>query len=111
MSYDFEHYIGGHLNRPGNRQDVETQKAYFADLVKAAGNANSAMQSQLKSTFGEVVVRGGQGNPWAFVKILFDKVAHQCADEVEAKWTDRLGGVDIFTFDHCWKITEHQRID
>ena len=52
-----------------------------------------------------------ENNTWAFITILFDNVARQCADEVEANWGDRLGGVDIFTFDHCWKISEHQRID
>ena len=109
LSYDFEHYIGGHLTRSGTREDVETQKAYFADIVMAAGKANGAMD--FGAAFGAVAARGGQGNPWAFVSILFDNVAQQCADDIEAKWLDRLGGVDIFTFGHCWVVSEHQRID
>jgi glyoxylase-like metal-dependent hydrolase (beta-lactamase superfamily II) len=109
LSYDFEHYIGGHLTRHGTRVDVETQKAYFMDIVKAAGNANAAMDPG--AAFAQAEERGGQGNPWAFIKILFDNVARQCSEEVEKKWAGRLGGVDIFTFDHCWKISEHQRID
>jgi glyoxylase-like metal-dependent hydrolase (beta-lactamase superfamily II) len=109
LSYKFDHYIGGHLTRHGTRADVETQKAYFMDIVKAAGNANAAMDPG--AAFALAEERGGQGNPWAFIKILFDNVAQQCADEVERKWEGRLGGVDIFTFDHCWKVTEHQRID
>ncbi|MCP4318616.1 MAG: MBL fold metallo-hydrolase [Hyphomicrobiales bacterium] len=43
LGYDFEHFIGGHLNRGGTRQDVETQQAYFADMVQAAGKANGTM--------------------------------------------------------------------
>ena len=109
LGYKFDHYIGGHLTRYGTRADVETQKRYFSDIVKAAGKANAAMDPGAASA--QAVERGGQGNPWAFIKILFDNVAQQCADEVEEKWMGRLGGVDIFTFDHCWKIAEHQRID
>ena len=109
LSYDFDHYIGGHLTRAGTRKDVETQKAYFADIAMAAGQANGAMD--FGAAYGEAVARGGQGNPWALVSILFDKVAQQCTDEVEAKWLDRLGGVDVFTFGHCWVVSEHQRID
>ncbi len=109
LSYDFDHYIGGHLTRHGTRADVETQKEYFEDIVKAAWNANATMDPG--AAFAQTEERSGQGNPWAFIKILFDNVALQCADEVEKKWAGRLGGVDIFTFDHCWKVSEHQRID
>ena len=109
LSYDFDHFIGGHINRLGTRSDVEIQKEYFNDIVQAAGKANGAMD--IAEAFGEAKKRGGENNTWAFITILFDNVARQCADEVEANWGDRLGGVDIFTFDHCWKISEHQRID
>ena len=63
------------------------------------------------AAYGESAARNGIGNPWAFMSILLDNVAQQCADEVEAKWLDQLGGVDIFTLGHCWKISAHQRID
>jgi glyoxylase-like metal-dependent hydrolase (beta-lactamase superfamily II) len=109
LGYNFDHFIGGHLTRHGTRADVETQKEYISDILKASWNANAAMDPGAAGA--QTAERGGQGNPWAFVSILFDNVARQCADEVENKWTGRLGGVDIFTFDHCWKVTEHQRID
>lgn len=109
LDFDFDTYIGGHLTRLGTREDVEIQQAYFQDIVQAAGAANAAMDPG--AAFGEAQARGGANNPWAFVKILFDGVAQQCADEVVPKWQDRLGGVDVFTFDHCWQISEHQRID
>ena len=43
LSYDFDHFIGGHINRLGTRSDVEIQKEYFNDIVQAAGKANGAM--------------------------------------------------------------------
>ena len=109
LGYDFNHFIGGHLNRIGSREDVENQKEYVNDIVAAAGKANGAMD--FGAAFGEAAERGGGNNPWAIFSILLDNVAHQCADEVTAKWGDRLGGVDVFTFSHCWEVAEHQRID
>ncbi len=109
LDYDFDHYIGGHLTRAGTRADVETQKAYVADIVQAAGTANGAMD--FGAAFGAAAARGGQSNPYAIINILFDNIARQCADEVEEKWRDRLGGVDIFTLGHCMRISWHQRID
>ena len=109
LKYDFDTFVGGHINRLGTRSDVEIQKEYFNDIVMAAGKANGAMD--MGAAFGESMQRGGENNTWAFMQILLDNVTQQCADEVEAKWLDRLGGVDIFTFDHCWTISEHQRID
>lgn len=109
LSYDFKHYIGGHLTRYGTREDVETQKAYFADIVQASSKANASMD--FDAAFSESSKRGGEGNPWAFTSILLDNVARQCAEEIEGKWGNLLGAVDVFTFDHCWEITEYQRID
>ncbi len=109
LAYDFDHYIGGHLTRSGTRADVETQQAYIADIVQAAGAANGSMD--FGAAFGQAAARDGQGNPYAFINILFDNIAQQCADEVEEKWRDRLGGVDIFTFGHCMRIAWHQRLD
>ncbi|WP_310620679.1 MBL fold metallo-hydrolase [Flexibacterium corallicola] len=109
LSYDFDYFIGGHQSRYGTRQDVETQKAYFNDTLVAAEKANAAMD--FGAALIEAEARGGKGNPWVYVKIMLDKVTAQCAAEVEKKWSDRLGGVDIYTYSHCWEITGHQRVD
>ncbi|AHD09155.1 MBL fold metallo-hydrolase [Phaeobacter gallaeciensis] len=109
LEYDFDHLVGGHLTRIGNREDVNIQKEYVADILDAAARANAAMD--FGAAFGEASERGGDGNPYAFINILFDNIAQQCADEVEEKWRDRLGGVDIFTLGHCMQVTWHQRLD
>lgn len=109
LSYDFDHFIGGHLTRIGTRQDVETQQAFMADMVQAADRANGA--TDFGTAFGEAAARGGQDNPYAIINTAFESVAQQCAKEMIEKWGDRLGGVDIFALDHCWRITLHQRFD
>jgi glyoxylase-like metal-dependent hydrolase (beta-lactamase superfamily II) len=109
LDYDFDHFIGGHLNRSGTRADVEIQKQYVADVVQAAGKANAEMNPG--AAFGKAAARNGLGNPWALFSILFDSIAQQCAAEVETKWRDKLGGVDIYTFGHCLKISTYQLTD
>ncbi|HUU48753.1 MAG TPA: MBL fold metallo-hydrolase [Nitrosopumilaceae archaeon] len=105
LEYDFETFIGGHLNRLGTPEDVKIQKEYFDDVQKYAGSAN------LEVDFMEIGQKVGFENLWLVFQIYADTVTQQCSDEVVPKWIDRLGGADLFTYDHCWKISESQRID
>jgi hypothetical protein len=40
-----------------------------------------------------------------------DAVTQKCADLTQPKWTNRLGGADIWTFDHCYAVIMALRID
>lgn len=105
LEYDFETYVGGHLTRLGTYEDVEIQKEYFQDIQASAAKANQQV------SFMEIGMDVGFENPWLVFQIYADTITQQCTDEVVPKWIDRLGGVDLFTYDHCWKISEGQRID
>ena len=105
LEYDFEIFIGGHLTRLGTVEDVQIQKEYFQDIQASAGKANQDV------SFMAIGQEVGFSNPWLVFQIYADTITQQCTDEVVPKWIDRLGGVDLFTYDHCWKISESQRID
>ena len=105
LEYDFDTYVGGHLTRLGIPEDVETQKEYFKDIQASAGKANQEI------SFMAIGQEVGFENPWLVFQIYADSITQQCTDEVVPKWIDRLGGTDLFTYDHCWKISESQRID
>ena len=105
LEYNFETLVGGHLTRLGTVEDVKIQKDYFQDIQTSAGHAN---QNVSFMTIGQEV---GFENPWLVFQIYADQITQQCTDEVVPKWIDRLGGADLFTYDHCWKISESQRID
>lgn len=105
LEYDFDTYIGGHLTRLGTSEDVQIQKEYFQDIQESAAKANQNISFM---TIGQEV---GFSNPWLVFQIYADSITQQCTDEIIPKWIDRLGGVDLFTYDHCWKISESQRID
>jgi len=105
LEYDFDTYIGGHLTRLGTIEDVQIQKEYFQDIQASAAKANQEV------SFMAVGQEVGFSNLWLVFQIYADSITQQCTDEVVPKWIDRLGGVDLFTYDHCWKISESQRID
>ena len=47
----------------------------------------------------------GFENAWLLFDTFLSAVAQRCADVTEAKWTGRLAGADVFTFDNCLKMT------
>jgi glyoxylase-like metal-dependent hydrolase (beta-lactamase superfamily II) len=105
LEYDFEHFVGGHLTRLGTRRDVEIAKEYVLD-VKA--NAQNAIETvDFSAIAGEV----GFENPFALFKTYLDTVADTCTKGTVPKWVDRLGGTDVFTFDHCLSMHFHLTID
>ncbi len=105
LEYDFETYIGGHLTRLGTPEDVKIQKEYFQDIQTNAAMANQQVD------FMEIAQEVGFENLWLVFQIYADTITQQCTDATVPNWIDRLGGVDLFTYDHCWKISESQRID
>ena len=105
LEYDFDTLVAGHLTRLGTPEDVQIQKEYFQDIQASAAKANQEV------SFMAIGQEVGFSNPWLVFQIYADTITQQCADEVVPKWIDRLGGVDLFTYDHCWKISESQRID
>jgi glyoxylase-like metal-dependent hydrolase (beta-lactamase superfamily II) len=105
LEYDFETFVGGHLTRLGTLEDVKIQKEYFDDIQKNAATANQQVDFM---AIGQEV---GFENIWLVFQIYADTVTQQCTDDTVPDWIDRLGGADLFTYDHCWKISESQRID
>jgi len=105
LEYDFDTYVGGHLTRLGTTEDVKIQQEYFQDIEENAAIANQEV------SFMEIGQEVGFENPWLIFQIYADSITQQCTDATVPDWIDRLGGVDLFTYDHCWKISESQRID
>lgn len=105
LEYDFDTFVGGHLTRLGTSEDVQIQKEYFEDIQAAAAKANQEV------SFMAIGQEVGFENLWLVFQIYADSITQQCTNEVVPKWVDKLGGVDLFTYDHCWKISEAQRID
>ncbi|MGI0037344.1 MAG: MBL fold metallo-hydrolase, partial [Nitrososphaera sp.] len=106
LGYDFDVYVGGHLTRLGTRQDVETQKMFVSDLMRAAAKANGAV------SFADVAKKVGPTNDtWAFYGAYIEAVNEECSREMLSNWVGRLGGAEAFMPSHCWTMTEAMRVD
>lgn len=105
LGFDFDTFVGGHLTRTGTREDVETSREYILDVFRYSTNA--LQQTDFMAIAGEV----GFDNWWLLFEVYLDTVAKNAAEPVVERWRDRLGGADIFTYDHCWLAMESVRID
>jgi len=105
LSFDFDTIISGHLTRSGTREDVEIQREYVLDVQ---ANAAQALQTV---DFSAIAQETGFENPWLLFDTYLSTVAQECTDLTLPKWTDRLGGADVFSFSHCFKFLHSLRID
>ena len=105
LAYEFDTLISGHLTRLGTREDVTIQREY---LLEMQANAAQALQT---IDFSAIVEQTGFENLWLLFDTYLGAVAQECADLTLEKWTDRLGGADIFTESHCFRLMESLRIN
>jgi len=103
LAYDFDVLIGGHLTRPGTKEDAIIQKQFFEDLRVAAEEAEKSVD------FNEILAEVGEEgltNPWLIFDTKLDKVGQHCYNTMVEKYKDILGGVDVITQAHCYTMSE-----
>jgi glyoxylase-like metal-dependent hydrolase (beta-lactamase superfamily II) len=103
LGYDFELLVGGHVSRPGTRQDVVTQVELLKDLAAAAERAYASQ------SFGEFL----KANPPHPSKAVWDLhedyeqvLVTLMYDELLPRWRDRLAGTETYLRDNCWAMLE-----
>ena len=105
LAYDFDTFIGGHVGRHGNKDDVKQTKAYVDDLFA------SAQQALTSVSIYDVGKKVGFENPYVLVDTWFGEMRTHCADAVRAKWVGKLGGADVWPESHCFIAFQSLRID
>jgi glyoxylase-like metal-dependent hydrolase (beta-lactamase superfamily II) len=119
LAYDFDHFIGGHINRAGTREDVNIQKEYITDLrdncaeaIRLSGlppNATNPL-SAYASLSG--IETANPGNSWAIFNYYIDELLVGWADnKTTAKWLGRLAGADVYGKSNALIMIESLRID
>lgn len=109
------HFVGGHLGRSGNRNDVLVQQEYVHDLHTAC-TAAIELSATADPVLGAGNIQGAvlatnPGNYWAVFRAYLDVVAERCANVTNEKWLGKLGAVDVFAFDNAYAMVEHLRLD
>ena len=116
LSFDFNHFVGGHLTRIGDRADVELAQEYVLAVRDAMGTALATVG------FGDIsdeeaVTSEDEANLYfSNVFALFDEwlqdISQVCTDIVQAD--ERFAGLaalDVFTNSHCFTMQLFLRVD
>ena len=119
LAYDFDHFIGGHINRAGTREDVKIQKEYITDLrdncveaIQLSGmppNATNPLSVYASLTGIEAA---NPGNSWALFNYYIDELLVNWADnKTTTKWLGLLAGADVYGKSNAVIMIEPLRID
>lgn len=116
LAYDFEHYIGGHLDRSGTRQDVLVSQAYVQDLFETSQRAiNMSAQSTSNLSAFDVIApavsKEAPDNDWALFNTYVDVLADWVTAQLAPRWNGRLYGTDVYGKSHAMVMLESVRID
>jgi len=104
LAYSWKHFIGGHLGRLGNRDDVTLHQQYMADLDASIRQAIDTLDpTAFYVKYGE--------NIWAAVKAHLDATAAAAAAPVIEKYTGVLAAADVFTESTTFWVMESIRLD
>lgn len=108
LVYDFDTFLGGHLNVLGNRQDVEETRDYVRDVEAISKDVlNTTSPGPL---FEEVASKiGDNPNPYLGYSYYLETMAKKCASQIIEKWKTRLSGVDVWAESHCGTLQDYLR--
>ena len=104
FSYQWKHFIGGHMGRLGTRDDVSVHQQYMADIIASSRTAlNSVDPTPFFVKYGE--------NTWAAVRGYLDAVTAAAATPVIEKYTGVLAATDVFTASTTFHVMQSLRLD
>ena len=99
LAYDFDVFVGGHLTSLGSREDVKMTKAYATDVYETVKRIHH--ETDLMAVMAETAKAAGSwDNKYLLFKTFLDKVVADATAEIEARWIDKLAGVDVWTDTH-----------
>jgi glyoxylase-like metal-dependent hydrolase (beta-lactamase superfamily II) len=104
LAYPWKHFIGGHMGRLGDREDIALHQRYMADIEAASRNALDTVDPT------PFFVKYGE-NTWAAVRGYLDAVAAAAAEPVIEKYVDLLAAADVFTASTTFHVMQSIRLD
>lgn len=115
LSYDFDHFVGGHLNRAGTRQDVFISQEYVVDLYNASVTAVQLSRSPNSTLYAppiqSAVLAAEPGNSWLAFETVNSKLSDYVYEVTSAKWAGKLAGLDVYGESNAETMLEAVMID
>ncbi|NNE89942.1 MAG: MBL fold metallo-hydrolase [Silicimonas sp.] len=97
LSYDFEHFLSGHVSVLGTRDDVIVARDYAFDVRDTVDRLMPDFMSHMMA--GMEAVQFQHGN--LAYRYGMEAIRDICAAEIIARWKDELSVVDLWADSHC----------
>ena len=104
LAYSWKHFIGGHLTRLGNRDDIALHQQYMADIAESSRKALDA------ADFSPYIEKYPD-NPWAVFRGGLEATVAAAAAPVIEKYTGVLAAADVFTESTTFQVLQSIRLD
>ncbi|MDX2147656.1 MAG: MBL fold metallo-hydrolase [Planctomycetota bacterium] len=105
LEYDFNIFIGGHVDRAGSRADVVLARDFVHDLRETCEKALTQVD------FYKVAGSVGGNDPWRIYNAYQTQVVDVATTSMKSRWASRLRGSDTYLADACWAMVEAISID
>jgi glyoxylase-like metal-dependent hydrolase (beta-lactamase superfamily II) len=101
LRYDFDFFVGGHVDRLGTRADVETSLEFVNDVK------NTVMGEMAKLSFPNYLRQNSSPkHRWGRHNDYELALVETCYTQLLARWNSRLRGADSYLRDDCWAMLE-----
>ena len=100
-------FQGGHVGRPGTRQDFEATHQYIIDIQSNAGKAMQLTNPPLSFTSKDNPIQ----EPYIPFNTYLEAASEVCAQITLEKWRPILKAADLYTKGHCWTTILDLMID
>ena len=104
LAYSWKHFIGGHLTRLGNRDDIALHQQYMADIAESSRKA-------LDTADFSPYIEKYPDNPWAVFRGGLEATVAAAAAPVIEKYTGVLAAADVFTESTTFQVLQSIRLD
>lgn len=103
LSYDFEHFLSGHVSVLGNRADVETARNYAFDVWDTVYGLWPSFLDRFNANMELTSFENGN----LAYRMTMEEVRDTCAEQVVDRWEDKLSVVDLWADSHCETVVLH----
>lgn len=97
LTYDFEHFLSGHVSILGTRDDVIKARDYAIDVRDSVIGMMPTFNDRVMTTLGAFEFK----NANLAYRHAIETVRDECANAIIDKWQDELSVVDVWAASHC----------
>jgi glyoxylase-like metal-dependent hydrolase (beta-lactamase superfamily II) len=97
LTYDFDHFLSGHVSVLGNRQNVILARDYAYEVRDAVFAGLATINDQ----FGQAFATMDYQNANLGYRYAIESIRDDCTSQVIGNWQDRLSVVVVWAASHC----------